>query len=245
MTQPGGWSLRTVEATGSTNADLVALAQAGAGEGSALLALRQQAGRGREGRVWQSPVGNLHLSALLRPACMPVLAGQLGMVAALSVADLLRGLGIAPRLKWPNDVLVDGGKIAGVLVETGLLHGRVDWAVVGIGLNLAWSPQGLDYPATSVAEALGDAPAVPPSTVAPELLTHLGARYATWRTEGFAPLRTDWRALGPTPGAPARVRIGATQVSGAFRDLDPDGALVLELAPGRHRRILAGDVISP
>jgi BirA family biotin operon repressor/biotin-[acetyl-CoA-carboxylase] ligase len=241
--------------------------------------------------VWQSPPGNLHLSVLLRPACPPADAGQLGMVAALSVADLLRGLGIAPRLKWPNDVLVDGAKIAGVLVETGLLHGRVDWAVVGIGLNLAWSPQGLDYPATSVAEALAAAAPPPPqpspasrergradavgtpsparagegrggggaagpellitnqlptpTDLAPALLTHLAARYATWRTEGFAPLRTDWRALGPTPGAPARVRIGATQVSGAFRDLDPDGALVLELAPGRHRRILAGDVISP
>ena len=117
--------------------------------------------------------------------------------------------------------------------------------MVGIGLNVASFPTGLAYPAASVTLLLAEGKVPAPSDLAPLLLARLASRYAAWRMHGFLPLRADWLRLGPMPGEAASVRIGATQVSGAFRDLDPDGALVLELAPGRHRRILAGDVISP
>jgi BirA family biotin operon repressor/biotin-[acetyl-CoA-carboxylase] ligase len=241
MSLPPGWALARVAATGSTNADLLAAAGRGAEEGTALLADLQTAGRGRAGRAWHSPSGNLHLSVLLRPNCPPAAAGQLGILAALAVVDLLRGLGLAPRLKWPNDVLVDGAKIAGVLVETGLDSGRVAWAVVGIGLNIVAHPEDLPYPATSLA-ALMPAPA--PAELAPTLLAHLAARYSTWRAHGFAAARDAWRAQGPAAGDPARVRIADRTVRGRFHDLDPDGALVLEVSPGELRRIAAGDVLA-
>ncbi|MCC7282026.1 MAG: biotin--[acetyl-CoA-carboxylase] ligase [Acetobacteraceae bacterium] len=242
MSLPPGWRLARVEATPSTNADLVAEALRGAPEGSALLADTQLAGRGRQGRAWHSPAGNLHLSVILRPACAAAAAGQIGLVAAIAVADLLAGLGIAARLKWPNDVLVDGAKIAGILVESALDEAAVAWVVVGIGLNVLSHPADAGQPATSLAAIAGRdrLPAVP--AIAGALLGDLGRRYDAWRVAGFAGLLPAWRALGPDPGTPLRIADGAQAIMGAFHDLDPDGALVLEVSPGRFRRILAGDV---
>jgi BirA family biotin operon repressor/biotin-[acetyl-CoA-carboxylase] ligase len=247
MSLPEGWSLRVVAATGSTSADLAAAAEAGAPEGFALLAHAQTAGRGRGGRAWHSPSGNLHVSVILHPDCAPEAAGQLGILVALAVADLLRGLGLAPALKWPNDVLVGEAKIAGVLVETALAHGRIAWAVAGIGLNILAYPEGLPYPATSLAAALRQMPGAPPPTapaLAPKLLAHFAARLAQWRTHGFAPLHAAWRALGPPPGAPLIVRAPAGPLHGHFRDLGPDGALLLDDSAGRAHRITAGDVLA-
>jgi BirA family biotin operon repressor/biotin-[acetyl-CoA-carboxylase] ligase len=241
MIVPAGWALRVVATTGSTNADLAAAAEAGAPEGTALLALAQAAGRGRGGRSWQSPPGNLHLSVVLRPDCPPAAAGQQGIIAALAVADLLAAHALAPRLKWPNDVLIGDAKIAGVLVETALAHGRIAWAVAGIGLNVATHPEGLPYPATSLA-AHGIAAAA--RALAPPLLDHLAARLSQWRAHGFAPLHQAWRALGPAPGATLTVRLPHGPTHGRFRDLAPDGALLLDDAAGRAHRITAGDVLA-
>jgi len=238
-----GWRIARVGATRSTNADLAVEAERGAPEGTALLADVQLAGRGREGRVWHSPAGNLHLSVILRPGCPSRDAGQLGFVAAVAVAGLLDRLGLRARLKWPNDVLVDSAKIAGVLVEAALAGDRVDWAVVGIGLNVLHHPDDSGYPATSLA-AQHMAPPMAPA-LAPAVLSALAASLADWRAYGFARIRAAWLSYGPAPGEAARVRIGAAQLTGAFRDLDPDGALVLEVLPGQHRRITAGELAAP
>lgn len=246
---PPGWHLAHTAETASTNADLVAAALAGAAEGTALLAARQTAGRGREGRVWHSPSGNLHLSVLLRPDCAAGQAGQIGLIAALAVAETLAPLlpaGARLALKWPNDVLAApaGGaaaKLAGVLVETGLAGARIGWAVVGIGVNLAHHPDDAARPATSL-PALGAAPAAP-EAVAPALLGRFAARLAVWRAEGFAPARAAWQARGPEVGEPASVRIGATLLSGRFRALDPLGRLVLEDAGGGLRTLAAGELL--
>lgn len=236
---PPGWRLAVVAATASTNADLVRAAAQGAAEGTALFAHVQHAGRGRQGRVWHSPAGNLHLSVILRPACGPGQAGQIGMLAALAVADLLQGLGIRPLLKWPNDVLVNDAKIAGILVETACGSTGIDWAVVGIGLNVGRRPIDVPYAAVALADLPGPAPEA--VALAPPLLAHLAARYAAWRAEGFAPHLRAWRTHGPMPGEATRVRIGGQVIAARFRDLDPDGALVVEVAPGQPRRITAGE----
>jgi BirA family biotin operon repressor/biotin-[acetyl-CoA-carboxylase] ligase len=238
MSLPPGWRLTRVAVTGSTNADLIAAARDGAAEGLALLADAQTAGRGRAERTWHSPSGNLHLSVLLRPGGKAERVGQIGILAALAVADLLDALGVAVRLKWPNDVLVDGAKIAGVLVEGAVDGEALAWAVVGIGLNVATAPA--DLPATALARhgVYASAP-----DLAPALLGALAARYAAWRDGGFATARAAWRVLGPAEGAPVAVRVGATHLSGAFHDLDPAGALVL-VAEGRHRTISAGEVVT-
>ena len=243
MSLPPGWRIARVGATRSTNADLMAEAERGAAEGTALMADLQLAGRGREGRVWQSPAGNLHLSVVLRPDCPARDAGQVGLVAAVAIAGLLGRLGLRARLKWPNDVLVDGAKIAGVLVEAALAGDRVAWAVVGIGLNVLCHPDDAGYPATSLAAHQISPPTA--AALAPELLSALAASLADWRAYGFARIRAAWLSYGPAPGEAARVSIGAAQLTGAFRDLDPDGALVLEVLPGQHRRITAGELAAP
>ena len=119
--------------TGSTNDDARALARAGAEQGTVVLASRQIAGRGRLGRTWESPEGGAYLSAVLRPAVSPSDVSSLALVIALGVAEALEGLGLTPSVKWPNDVLVDGAKLAGVLLEMAAEADRVDWVVVGVG----------------------------------------------------------------------------------------------------------------
>lgn len=249
MSLPAGWRLAHVAETASTNADLVAAALAGAAEGAALLAGRQSAGRGREGRHWHSPEGNLHLSLLLRPGCAAGQAGQLGLLAALAAAETLAPLlphAVRIALKWPNDVLAvrAGGaaaKLAGVLVETGLAGATIDWAVIGIGANLAAHPDDAARPAASL--PLLGAAAPRPEEIAPVLLGALSRRLEEWRRQGFAPARAAWLARGPAQGEAISVRLGAGLLRGAFHALDPLGRLVLEEPGGGLRTLAAGEIL--
>ncbi|HYC65338.1 MAG TPA: biotin--[acetyl-CoA-carboxylase] ligase, partial [Reyranellaceae bacterium] len=126
---PDGWTLVALDSVGSTNDEAGRLAESGAAEGTVVWALEQTGGRGRRGRVWASPRGNLYSSTILRPDCAPVRAAELGFVAGLAVADLAKGRDV--RLKWPNDVLVDGGKVAGILPESSVAAGgRIEHVVM-------------------------------------------------------------------------------------------------------------------
>jgi BirA family biotin operon repressor/biotin-[acetyl-CoA-carboxylase] ligase len=234
------FSLAVLDRVAGTNAWLADRATQGAPEGEAVLAHEQISGRGRHGRHWHSPRGNLHLSALLRPDTPPETVGQIGMLAALAVADALPAA-LEARLKWPNDVLVHDRKIAGVLVETGFFAGRVAWAVIGMGVNLASHPEIADRPATSLA-ALGHA--VPaPEDLAAIVLDHLARRVTAWRSDGFDAQRAAWLARGPAPGAAIGVRLPQGSVAGSFAGLDRMGALLLETQAG-PRTIAAGDVFA-
>ena len=229
----------------STNDEAKRLADAGAPAWSVIVADSQRAGRGRRGRSWQSPPGNLYMSAILRPSTSLAAAAQLGFAAALAVGEaLVPSLPHASVLcyKWPNDVLVDGAKIAGILLESAAGAGQgVDWVVAGIGINLASYPQETVYPATSLA-ALG-ASEVLPDRLLPELVDALRAWVERWEAEGFEPVRRAWleRALGL--GGSLGVRLPRESVTGRFVDLDRDGALLLETATG-PRRIAAGEIFS-
>jgi BirA family biotin operon repressor/biotin-[acetyl-CoA-carboxylase] ligase len=229
----------------STNDEAKRLADAGAPPWSVIVADSQRAGRGRRGRSWQSPPGNLYLSAILRPSASLAAAAQLGFAAALAVGEAL-----VPRLpptsalryKWPNDVLVDGAKIAGILLESSARADQgVAWVVAGIGINLASYPQETAYPATSLA-ALGAIEAAP-ELLLPGLVGALRAWVRRWEAEGFEPVRRAWleRALGL--GGSLGVRLPRESVTGRFVDLDRDGALLLETATG-PRRIAAGEIFS-
>ena len=196
---------------GSTSDDLVARAAAGAHE-CALMARRQTGGRGRLGRHWETFDGNLHLSVLLRPPA-PIAPGPWSLLAAVALADTLHTLLPAPgmlRLKWPNDVLLNGAKVAGILLEAG--SDPEPWLVMGFGVNLACSPTGLGRPTASIAD-LVTAPA--PAAFATSLLTAV----SQWRNrlvqEGFGPIRRAWLALGPDgallldgPAGPTAIRSG-------------------------------------
>ena len=233
---PDGWTLVALESVGSTNDEAVRLADEGAAEGTVVWAREQQGGRGRRGRVWSSPPGNLYSSTIFRPDCPAPRAAELGFVAALAVGDLVPR-GRAVRLKWPNDVLVDGGKIAGILLESAVSQsGQVQHVVAGIGINVSFAPELPDmrYPGAALGGTV---------EAALEALTSgLATRLAQWRREGFASIRAAWLAQAGPLGAEVDVRLGEGLASGRFAGLDHDGALLLDTADG-PRRIVSGELL--
>jgi BirA family biotin operon repressor/biotin-[acetyl-CoA-carboxylase] ligase len=240
---PQTHKLLRYDTIGSTNDEAKRLARAGEQEGTLVWALEQTAGRGRRGRAWASPPGNLYASLILRPHCPLDQAAQLGFVAALAVGDALAR--IFPRLegltyKWPNDVLVGGRKLAGILLESELGEGEAPrFVVIGVGINLASSPEHTEFPATSIAEqGLGQ---VSPAIALEEFARHFQDWVGRWREEGFAPIRNAWRARAAGLGEPIRVRLELATLHGRFIDIDQHGALLLESA-GELRRVAAGEV---
>src|SRR5206468_1374206 len=143
--------LHRFDRIGSTNDEATALARAGAGSGTLVWAAEQNTGRGRRGRSWRSPPGNLYLSLVQRPECSPASAAQLGFVAALGLGDAITELGLRPSYKWPNDVLVNRRKLAGILLESEMTAGGgLDFVVIGVGVNIAVAPEGVEFPTTSL-----------------------------------------------------------------------------------------------
>lgn len=233
---PDGWRLVALDSVGSTNDEAGRLADEGAPEGTFVWARWQTGGRGRRGRSWASPPGNLYCSTVLRPACAASRAAELGFVAALAVADMVPKERQV-RLKWPNDVLVDGGKIAGILPESAIgQDAQVAHVVVGIGVNVTFAPQLPDmrYPGAVLGGAV---------EAAAEQLAH-GLAYwmAEWRRSGFAEIRAAWLAQAGPLGAEVDVRLGEQLVSGRFAGLDGDGGLLLD-TPAGPRRLVSGELL--
>ncbi|MEM3086130.1 MAG: biotin--[acetyl-CoA-carboxylase] ligase [Halobacteria archaeon] len=220
-----GCQIHTLPEVDSTNRALRDLARRGAPEGTVVMAERQTAGRGRLDRSWESPPGGLYLSVLLRP--VPLLPLRLGVAAARAVEEMC---GFGPELKWPNDLLADGRKLAGILVEA-----EEPWAVAGIGVNVQTeelSPE-VANTATSL-RLLGHR--VSPPELARVVLQELEAVYR-------GPFRIAYyEARCGTLGRRVQVETAGGSVTGVARRLDPDGALVVETADG-EARILAGDVV--
>ncbi len=241
---PAAYRLISFDTVGSTNDEAKRLARAGAEAGALVWAREQSAGRGRRGRRWVSPPGNLYLSLVLRPACPASRAAQLGFVAALAVGDMLSTLDrlLYNRLlyKWPNDVLVAGRKIAGILLESEMgSSGALAFLVVGVGVNLASAPEDAELPATSVVAETGIAPGPVASLEA--FARHFEHWSERWRRDGFAPVRSAWRERAMGLGEPIRVRLDNLTLAGRLIDIDDEGALLLETG-GERRRIAAGEV---
>jgi BirA family transcriptional regulator, biotin operon repressor / biotin---[acetyl-CoA-carboxylase] ligase len=240
---PPGYRLIAYDSIGSTNDEAKRLAREGMAEGTLLWAHEQTAGRGRRGRVWVSPPGNLYASLILRPDCPASRAAQLGFVAALAIGGALGAICPGPGLsyKWPNDVLTNGRKVAGILLESEMIgQNRPSFVVVGVGVNLTAAPQDTEFPATSILEEGGDT--VPPKVMLEEFVEHFRLWHMRWQLEGFAPVRAAWLAAAAiSPGEPIRVRLEAASLHGCFLDIDAEGALLLETAGGR-RHVSAGEV---
>lgn len=241
-----------VESTGSTNADLVAAARQGAADGTLLLAREQTAGRGRRTRSWSSPAGSgLYGSVLLRPAGVPPeWTGWVTLLGGLAVAWLAEDVAGVPAatLKWPNDVLTGGGKLAGVLAEA--VPGDDGMAVVlGIGLNVSRQehvePGAGGLPATSLVE--NGATVTNLTTLAAELYSRVAESYRRWADAGgdaaAAGLLGEYRSRCETLGAEVRVELGDGTLHGTARDVDEQGRLVLALPGGGVREVSAGDVV--
>jgi BirA family biotin operon repressor/biotin-[acetyl-CoA-carboxylase] ligase len=236
----------TFEALDSTSAE----ARRRAGEGQTgplwIMARRQTAGRGRRGRVWQSGGENLAATLLLMLDKTPLQAAQLGFVAALAVDDMAQAYVPAEtvRLKWPNDVMVQGRKAAGILIDSGPAPSGGLWVSIGIGVNLTSSPTDVESPAIALADALRtDVTAAPGQDEAMDRLAAcFAARLDQWLTQGFEPVRHAWleRAMGL--GQACRARLPGQTLDGVAESLDADGALLLRLPGGEVTRVAAGDV---
>ncbi len=247
-----GYHVLILDTIGSTNDEAKRMAREGAPARSVVLARRQSAGRGRRGRAWQSPPGNLYASILLDVRARAHRAAELSFVAALAVADAIRRFaGSARRVecKWPNDVLLNGAKVAGVLLESeegpaeaavGGAEGLPSFLVLGIGVNIVCHPEADGYRATSLSAEGCQAPAS--EALLEALLAALNDWDSSWRVEGFAPIRAAWEARAKGLGGPIEVRTGADHLSGTFAGLDETGALRLALADGAERRLSAGEV---
>lgn len=228
--------LVALDSVGSTNDEAGRLANEGASEGTVVWARRQVGGRGRRGRAWVSPEGNLYSSTIIRPACSAPRAAELGFVAALAVGDIVP-TGRAVRLKWPNDVLVDGGKVAGILLESAIdQHGSVEHVVAGIGVNVASAPQLPEMRYSGA--ALGGTV----ENTLENLARALAARLAQWRRDGFPAVRAAWLAQAGPLGAEVDVRLGEGLVRGSFAGVDQEGALLLDTASG-PRKIVSGELL--
>jgi BirA family transcriptional regulator, biotin operon repressor / biotin---[acetyl-CoA-carboxylase] ligase len=229
----------------STSEEVKRLSREGAPQGTLVWALQQTSGHGRFGRTWISPLGNLYFSLLLRPQRPPQETMQLTFVAALAVADAISETmtaGAAVTCKWPNDVLISGKKVAGILLESSLDHrGTVDSLVIGIGVNVASHPpvKDVQYPATSLwAEGATSETA---QSVLDRFCPSFLVWHGEWRERGFFPVREAWLARAERLHRPIEVRLEDDTAAGIFADLDATGALVLQQGRGR-RLILAGDV---
>lgn len=225
----------------STNAACRLRAQKGEAAGLVIRADRQTAGRGRRGRSWSSPAGNLHASLLLRPARPISEAAALGFAAVTAMGDVAETLlpsGALVRHKWPNDLLINRRKASGILLEA-----QPGFLVLGIGVNIASHPDGTPFPATDLA-AEGAAP-MSAQSLLERFLAAFAPLYEAWEEQGFAALLPAWRRRAAGLGEAIEVRLEREALAGIFQDLDPDGTLRLILPDGTERRIAAGDVYFP
>jgi BirA family biotin operon repressor/biotin-[acetyl-CoA-carboxylase] ligase len=227
----------------STNTTVRELAGQGAPHGTVVIADAQRLGRGRLGRAWASPPAtNLYLSALLRCELPMERLSQISLLAGVAACETVREW-CAAEIKWPNDVLAGGRKVAGILAEMdGAGAQRV--IILGIGVNLNAALE--DFPAELRDKAgslrLASGAAVDRGRFAGRLLSNLEVRYEQWHRDGFAPIAATWRELAPLIGRHIRVQEPGQVVEGTVIDIAGDGALRVRLADGREHRVVAGDV---
>lgn len=248
-----GFRRLALGATGSTNAEAFAAAARGEAGGLWITAERQTAGRGRRGRPWVSEPGNLYASLLLVDPAPAAALGQLPLVAAVALAEAieraLRACGLPPdiappvALKWPNDVLLHGRKVSGILLEAQALADGRRAVVLGFGVNCVHRPEGTETPAIALAEAgFG----VSPDLLFGELAASLAALLDLWgEGRGFALVRARWLARAVGLGEAIRVRFADRETTGRFESLDETGRLVLLHDDGRREAVAAGDVFLP
>ena len=243
---PKGYQLNHLAEVDSTNEEARRMAAQRQTAPTWIIADRQTAGRGRRGRVWDSPTGNLMTTLYLPQGFDAVTAGQIAFVAGLALESTVRvlvGEGAAVGLKWPNDVLVNGKKASGILLESAMRDNKVDWLAVGLGLNLAHHPEDTPYPATDL-QAEGAAQ-ISNLQALSLLAATFDVFFQQWQSVGFEPILRAWRQVAHGLGGPIVARLEKHQIEGIFEDIDAKGALLLKDAAGETHIIDAGDVFFP
>lgn len=242
-----GIRLECLKVTASTNNDAFRFAENGAPEGTVVISDAQNGGKGRRGRIWSSPPGvNLYCSVVLHPAIMPYEAPQLTFLSAVAVARAIeKTTELKPEIKWPNDVLIGGKKVAGLLNEMSAETDGINFVILGIGVNINMLPEQfpaeLRYPATSLLIESGGM--VSRTRFASVMLNELDSLYADFVATGFEPVREEWLKRCNATGRSVSVSDdGHEDRYGAFAGIDGDGALLLLSGDGVVERIVSGDV---
>jgi len=238
-----GKRIHSYESTGSTNDIAQKLAESGSPEGTAVFSEGQSKGRGRLGREWSSPKGKgIYLSLILRPKISPTHASKITLMSAIAVAAAIRKItDLTALIKWPNDIMVNGHKVCGILTEMSAEVNTVKYVVIGIGINVNTDKEHLPKGASSLKSELG----APVSRVelTRELLREIEHQYRLFREEGFEHIITQWRNLSYMLGERVRVMCQDKKIEGYAVDLDSNGALVIRLDSGFTENVTAGDVI--
>lgn len=232
--------------TGSTNEDAFKLAEEGAEEGTVVIAEAQSRGKGRLGRHWESPTGvNLYCSVILRPPILPARAAQLTFLSVVAAARAIESVtSLCPSIKWPNDLLLSGKKVAGLLNEMSAETEKVNFIVLGIGVNINMDheqfPDDLRHPATSLFLEAGRP--VRRLDFARALLEALDALYDSYLLNGYGQVREEWLGRCNFLGRRIRVNFHDNELRGMAEGIDEDGALLVRSPDSRLERVLAGDV---
>lgn len=242
-----GKKIHWFETVSSTNLTAQALALQGVPEGEIVIAEEQTQGRGRLGRSWSSPPYlNLYLSLILRPKFSPTLAPQITLMAAVALADTVQSfIPFAPEIKWPNDILVRGQKLAGILTESACESDHILFVILGLGVNLNFPrermPEEIRDKTTSLL-SLTRKP-VDRNVFTGRLIQNLDQCYGSLEESGFKAIRRRWEDYFRLQGKQVRVEMPDGRTSGKVIGVDMDGALIIEGKGGGRERILAGDVI--
>ena len=239
-----GYFLQTLDDTDSTNVECRKMAERGSAEGLIVQALSQSSGRGRRGRSWSSPKGNLYFSMLIKPKCIVSKALEISFVSAIAMCDALGALlppMVEVRVKWPNDILINQRKCCGFLLESSSeSSGDVKWVIIGAGVNVESFPKDVEYPATSLSFegsknlALRD--------VLLSFLRHFKRWKNVWEEEGFSPIREAWMERSIGMGQRVTAKLVEESYTGIFSDLNADGSLVMITDDGGKVVITSGDI---
>ena len=234
------WRPHVLASVESTQDEVRLVAEKGEVEGYVIQAFQQKGGKGRSGNQWSSPMGNLYMSFLLRPNCGLDRAGELAFVIGLGLSsafdDYIDADKHDKRLKWPNDVLIDGLKISGILLESVIEQNKLSGVIVGMGVNILNSPD----LAICLNKVATDAVYV--NKVRDNILDKVGKTYDLWQEQGFAPIRDMWLKQAYNLGEPITARLPSEKHKGIFKGINEEGSLLLEMSDGEVKIIHAADV---
>ncbi len=237
-----GKSIYSFESTDSTNKVAYDLAREGAKEGVVVLAEEQRKGKGRLGRRWVSPPGGIYMSCIIRPDMRPNEIEEFTLVAALSIANSIMELtGLEAEIKWPNDICINGKKVCGILTEMKAESDRIDFIILGMGINVNISERSIPPLATSLKKELKKQ--ISRVELVKRLLLNLEKEYNTFKKKGFGEVRDKIKDLSQTLGKRVKVTSCDKVYEGEAVDIDHEGALILRLDTGIMQRILSGDVV--
>lgn len=240
------YHLLSFDTIDSTNEEAKRLAANGASHGAVIWAKEQTHGKGRAGRNWESISGNLFVTVLLQPGCDIAIIPQLTYVASLAAYHTIHDILPEPSslsLKWPNDVLIDNKKVAGILLESFIVPGDDQrWVAVGVGMNIDASPQHVEFPATSLKEE--GVEIISAKIVLSRYIHCFVETYNQWSKRGFTAIKRQWADAAWSIGKEVKVSLPQEEVQGIFKGIDSEGGLILQLTPTQKRIIHAGDMFA-